>query len=352
MTPRLLVVTSVHPADDPRIREKHIRTLSSVFDVTYASKAPGPSDRSGLDWHLLPGGRVRRWVSALRLMLTSQTDLIAIHDPELVPAGITARVARRIPVVFDVHEDVPAQFHTKQTVPQWLRRPLSLASRLLLSWADRSLVVTLAEDGYDRLFRSRPPVFPNYLDGMRLPESGRESRLGVVYVGDITEQRGALTLLEAAARSGRGPVTYVGRCSDTLRLRLLERAADYGVDIELPGWLPHPEAMVIAGQAEVGVSPLHDTPNYRYSLPTKTLEYLAMGTPVIASDLPGTTRVIGSLPGVRLVPAGDIGALAEALASVGDGLGSDAILGSDHVRRRFQWPASEVRAFYRSLVEG
>ncbi|MCJ7779297.1 MAG: glycosyltransferase, partial [Acidimicrobiia bacterium] len=163
---------------------------------------------------------------------------------------------------------------------------------------------------------------------------------------------GAATLLDAAAEAGIGPVRYVGRCSDTLRHRLLERAAERGVEIELLGWRPHAEAMAIAGRAMVGVSPLHDTPNYRHSLPTKTLEYLAMGTPVIASDLPGTRDVIGSLPGVRFVPAGDIEALAEAFESIGDGFVEEAIEGAADVRNRYRWPADEVRAFYSSLLDG
>ena len=351
MSQRLLVVTSVHPADDPRIREKHIRTLADEFDVVYVTKAPAPSDRDGIEWRELSGGRVSRWFSSLRIMLTTRTDVIAIHDPELVPAGILARFVRRKPVVFDLHENVPAQILTRPSLPWVLRRPLAAVARFWLSMAERYLTVSLAEDGYRPLFVSDHPVFPNYPEVPLLPEAVSGERSGIVYVGDVTEQRGAVTLLDAAADAGIGPVLYVGRCNDTLRRHLLERAAERGVAIELLGWRPHAEAMAIAGRALAGVSPLHNTPNYRNSLPTKTLEYLVMGTPVVASDLPGTSSVIGSLPGVRLVPAGDVGALARALDSIDAVLAEEAVEGVGDVRRQFRWPSDEVRAFYVSLLE-
>ncbi|RLE23966.1 MAG: hypothetical protein DRJ50_05375 [Actinobacteria bacterium] len=352
MSRRLVVVTTVHPADDPRIRDKHIRTLSDEFDVVYATKAPAPSDPEGIEWRALSGGRVSRWFSALRVMLTTRTDVIAIHDPELIPAGILARLVRCKPVVYDLHENVPAQILTRPSLPRVLRWPLAAVARFWLSMAERHLTVSLAEDGYGPLFVSDHPVFPNYPEVPLLPEVVAGERSGIVYVGDVTEQRGAVTLLDAAADAGLGPVLYVGRCNDTLRRHLLERAAERSVEIELMGWRPHAEAMAIAGRALAGVSPLHNTPNYRNSLPTKTLEYLAMGTPVVASDLPGTSSVIESLPGVRLVPAGDVDALARALESIDDAALGEALAGAADVRQRYQWPSGEVRAFYASLLDG
>jgi len=350
---RLLVVTTVHPADDPRIREKYVRTLSVDFDVIYATKPLAPVDRDGFEWRRLSGGRFVRWLGALRLMLTARVDAVAIHDPELIPAAVVVRSLRGIPVVFDLHENVPALAYTRTSVPRLLRRPLAGVARFWLSVAERSLAISLAEDNYRSLFRWDHPVFANYLDDSSLPEPVvGDHRSGVVYVGDVTEQRGALTLLDAALRAGVDSITYVGRCNDELRKRLLERAAGTRMDVRILGWRPHAEAMAIAGRATVGVSPLHDTPNYRDSLPTKTLEYLAMGTPVVASDLPGTRTVIGSLPGVLLVPPGDVDALAGALASVDEEFIDQAGKGADVIRERFRWPAGDVREFYASLFDG
>jgi glycosyltransferase involved in cell wall biosynthesis len=282
-------------------------------------------------------------------MLTIDTDVIAVHDPELIPAAVLTATSRQIPVVFDLHENLPAQVRTKSSLPGVLRRPLSRLMRAWLKLAERTMDVTLAETGYNTLFGSVRPVFPNYpLEGS-LPEVSGRARAGVVYVGDVTRQRGAMTLLEAGAEADAGPVIYVGRCDPILRRELLERAAELGVDIELRGWMPYAEAMEVVGAAAVGVSPLHDIPNYRHSLPTKTLEYLAMGTPVIASDLPGTAGVIGELPGVQLVRPGDVTELAGALRADRVALATDAMAGAANIRRQFTWPEDDVRAFYSSL---
>ncbi len=349
MTRQLLVVSSVHPADDPRIRFKYLPTLAVDFDVVYATKAPAPSRHDAVRWHRLRGGRVARWLQSLRLMLTTDADVLVFHDPELIPAGVITALSRRTPVVFDLHENLPAQMRTRSSLPVVVRQPLSYVARLSLKLADRTLHVTLAESGYRSLFDSSRPVFPNLPMEGSLPEVSDLAREGVVYVGDITRQRGAMTLLEAAAVAEIGPVVYVGRCEPTLRRGLLERAAELGVDIDLVLWKPYREAMEIAGAAVVGVSPLHDTPNYRDSLPTKTLEYLAMGTPVIASDLPGTADVIRELPGVRLVPPGDVAELAAALRTAPAALGAEASAGAADIRDRYKWPEDDVREFYASL---
>lgn len=350
MRKRLLVVTSVHPADDPRIRYKHIGSLERDFDILYATKAPGPIDPGDLEWHELSGGRVRRWFTALRLMRTADVDLIAIHDPELIPAAVVTAAVRSVPVVFDVHEDLPAQIRARHSYPAILRRPLASFARMWIKVAERRLDVTLAEAGYQDQFESEKPVFPNYPVARDLPAVAEDRGHGVVYVGDVTIQRGALTLLDAVARAEIGPLVYVGRCDPGLRRSLLEHAALSGIDIDVRGWLPHGEAMVTVRSAAVGVSPLHDTPNYRYSLPTKTLEYLAMGVPVIATDLPGTRSAIADLRGVRLVAPEDVDSLAEALRADMSDLAADARSDAERVRQSYRWPDDEVRTFYASLL--
>ena len=350
MTKTLLVVSTVHPSDDPRIRFKFIATLMQDFDIVYATKAPGPSEAESLRWLELRGGRASRWFRSLAMMFTVDAQVVAIHDPELIPAGLCARLIRRRTVVFDLHEDLPAQIKDKASVPRLLRGPVSWFARGWLKLAERYLQVTLAEPGYQHLFATERPVFQNYPVSSLLPEVRTQPRSGIVYVGDVTRQRGALTLLEAVAMSGTGAVIYVGRCNENLRDELNERARALGVKLDIRGWQPYPVAMAIAASAVAGVSPLHDTANYRNSLPTKTLEYLAVGTPVVASDLPGTAEILSELPGVVLVTPGDVADLARALSSVDAALAQSALEGAQTIREQYQWPTEKVRALYDSLA--
>jgi glycosyltransferase involved in cell wall biosynthesis len=82
------------------------------------------------------------------------------------------------------------------------------------------------------------------------------------------------------------------------------------------------------------------------------LEYLALGVPVVASDLPGTRTAIGDLPGVTLVTPGESAPLAAAIDETLANPASrrDARQAAREVRRDLVWPTDRVRAYYRSLV--
>jgi glycosyltransferase involved in cell wall biosynthesis len=352
---RVLVVTTVHQADDPRVRARTAGVLARRFEVRYATKPPAPRSVEDVHWVALEGPRWRRWFAALREALRPDVGVVSIHDPELIPAALLVRMLRRRPVVVDVHEDVPGQIRTKAHVPAPLRAPLALAATVLLRGAERWCTVTLAEAGYQRRFRRPHPVLANYPIIEDLPAPAEDAGY-VAYIGDITEIRGAVLALEAvAAMQEPRPLTMVGRCLEPLRSRLRTRAAALGVDLDLPGFLPHAEAMRIAAGATVGLSPLLDVPNYRRSLPTKVIEYLSLGVPVVASDLPGTVEVIGGLPGVRIAAAGEVTAWTAALDEVcadAPARRAEARANAEEVRRRYSWPAEELLAIYEAALAG
>lgn len=338
------VFSVVHHADDARIREKLIPTLASDFTVQYHARTPVPDRVDGFTWHPFRGPRIIRNLSLLVRLMSRKLDVAVLVDPETFLAGILA--SRRTRVVFDIHENVPAQIATKN-VP--FKKILRRVAAAILKAAERSGTVVLAEPGYSELFSREHPVFENYprWDAMpsRAPSDG-----SVIYVGDITEQRGALHLAEAVAGTDMNLV-MVGRCSPELAIRIEDLIGGVGGTVELTGRLPWREAMGRLASAAVAVSPLTDTPNYRHSLPTKVLEYLGLGVPVVATSLPGTTEVLDGRPGVTLVPAGDVPALRQAIiAASRDEVRDAAQRSSGVVRSEFEWPTERVRSFYSALV--
>lgn len=348
MKPVVLVVTVVHWPDDTRIRERLIRTLSPGFDVVYATRPPGPSDNEDIEFVELAGGRIVRNLRAIRIALTSAWDVMIIHDPELVPCGVLARLLRRRPVVWDVHEDFPASAYTRSWVPSLVRRPLSVLLRWLMRLAEQLLSIALAEPGYQRLFSSRHPVFVNYPDTSSYPDAGGDPTGPAVYLGDITTERGVEEAVAACDRSS-APLQLIGRVEAKLRARLEASAGSQGVIFE--GQVPNSAAVAMLASASVGLAPLHDLPNYRHSQPTKILEYLAMGLPVVASDLPGTRELVEGLDAVELVPAGDVAALAGAVGRARSPELIDlARRQASRIRSEFHWPSGDVVAFYESLL--
>ena len=338
------VFSVVHHADDVRIREKLIPTLGTDFTVEYHARTPVPDLIDGFTWHPFRGPRIIRNLSLLLRLLSRKLDVAVLVDPETFLAGILA--SRRTRVVFDIHENVPAQIATKN-VP--FKKILRRVAASILKAAERAGTVVLAEPGYAELFNHEHPVFENFPRWDAMP-SMVTSDGSVIYVGDITEQRGALHLAEAMAGTDKHLV-MVGRCSPELAIRIESVVRNGEATLELTGRLPWREAMVRLASAAVAVSPLTDTPNYRHSLPTKVLEYLGLGIPVVATNLPGTSEVLTGRPGVTLVEAGDVLALRQAIISASRAEVREAAQrSSDIVRSDFEWPTDQVRSFYSALV--
>ncbi len=106
-------------------------------------------------------------------------------------------------------------------------------------------------------------------------------------------------------------------------------------------------------RSAVALSPLHDVANYRHSLPTKLLEYLVLGIPVVASDLPGSRDAVGDLPGIVWVAPGDAVSLANGIDLVLSSahLTEEAVAGAADVADRYRWPDEAVRTYYRAAAE-
>jgi glycosyltransferase involved in cell wall biosynthesis len=252
--------------------------------------------------------------------------------------------------VFDVHEDLPAQVGSKDWIPGWAKPLFRWVARALYRMAERRLSLTLAEPGYARVFERDHPVFPNFPRSDRYPDPHPMGDGTAVYVGDVTRARG---IEDALAACGQIDVHLVvmGRVTDALAGSLRRTASQRGLGLTITGPLPNPEAMARASLASLGLSPLRDHDNYRGSLPTKTLEYLALGVPVVATDLPGTRSVLEGLDAVWLVPPGDLAAMASAIEeATRPEAKAAAVEQAAEVRDRFRWPEAEVRSFYSDLL--
>lgn len=353
---RILVVTVVHHPEDARIRHRQIAALlEDGWDVTYAAPFTGygvtPDPRAGLTTVDLPRARGRRRLSALRtardLLRRSDHDLVLLHDPELT---LAARGLDLPTVVWDVHEDAAATMHVKPWLPRVLAGPAAGAVRRMERSAEERMHLLLAEEGYRPRFRGEHPVVPNTTRvpaRVRPPDDPR-----VVYVGHLTRARGVFEMAELGAilrsRSmGRLRVQLIGH-ADAEATALLTSTPP---GVEWLGFRPHAEAMGIVDGALAGLSLLHDEPNYRVSQPTKVVEYLAHGVPVVTTPLPRAAELVERTGGGVVVPFGDPHATADAVLTLArdtDARTRMSALGHAYAAEHLDWDR-HARAFVEHL---
>lgn len=307
---RVLVGTVVHHPEDARIRHRQIRSLLEAgHSVTYAASfsargvAPGP-EVTGVD---LPRAVGRRRLSALRAARrvfaeqATDTDLILVHDPEL----LLALPRQRPPTVWDVHEDTAAALSLKEWLPRLARPAVAAAVRAGEHMAERHLHLLLAEEGYRSRFSQRHPVVPNTAWVPDSPTPAGADR--VVYLGALSLARGLSEMIELARRLAPDiRMELIGDGPGEAR-RLAERAHASGI-LHWHGYVPHRAALPLLEGALAGLSLLRDEPNYRVSLPTKVLEYMAYGVPVVSTPLPPAAAVLERHGSGLVVPFGDVDA--------------------------------------------
>jgi glycosyltransferase involved in cell wall biosynthesis len=357
---QVLIVTCAHRGDDARIVHRQARSLLEHGHAVVLVSAP--PDDPGADPQGLVRVPIRRtagrhrvgpWRDARRAIAAhlDDSDIVLLHDPELV-AVVRRRWLTRRPFVWDVHEDFAASVGDRA----WIPAPLASAVRRAVGRVQRRAVrrmhVVVAEASY-RAFLPDAPFVPNstWIPG-EVPDTGLREPHEVVYVGRISAGRGVDEMIALGrVLGGDVRVVLVGPADGDVRDRL-ESAVSDGV-VEWRGPLPNPEALAATRGAVAGLSLLRDEDNYRHSRPTKLIEYMAAGVPVITTPLPLAAEMVEESGSGVIVPFGDVVAVAEAARRLAtDAAGRRAAIEAGHryVSERHNWQVDGAR--FVTLLEG
>ena len=343
---RILVMTSVHPWDDPRIFYKEALSLSKKYQVEVHAPADFQlKEEQGIRIIGLPkyrrGFRFLNWMRLFFRALNSPARYVHFHDPELIPVGIMLRFLAGKKVIYDVHEDFPASIMTKSWIPEYMKKSLArLANFLELRAARLFHGIILAEFSYAERFRplgvymetvanypprslgretfaERMPEGKDTRDG----EAGERGPVGFVYAGVISKPRGIIEMIKSFALAEKQGLDFrlflIGPwVTPELRKETEEMIRNLGLEerVTITGKIPFPELMKIYRQCDVGLALLHPEKNYLTSFATKIFEYMAVGIPVLASNFPlWKVLVLGLRCGVTVNPL-DIEAISKKIA--------------------------------------
>jgi glycosyltransferase involved in cell wall biosynthesis len=202
----------------------------------------------------------------------------------------------------------------KGWLPQRLRPLAAAGIRASERWAERRCTLLLAEESYLDRFRQPHPVVPNsvIVPTDPPPPAGTDR---VVYLGRLTGPRGALEMIELGRRLGPDiTVELIGPADSDV--------ADPIADAHRRGWVRHHgfvanrEALGLLRGALAGLALLHDEPNYATSRPTKVMEYMAFGVPVVTTPNAASAELVRQYSSGLVVPFTDPEAAAEAVLSL------------------------------------
>jgi glycosyltransferase involved in cell wall biosynthesis len=193
------------------------------------------------------------------------------------------------------------------------------------------------------------PLFTAAASRGREPSQPKTDRLRVLCVGRLTEDRAGPLLFDALAvvnREGIKVDLSILGADAWDRAYIAKRSADPAIRDALTIRERPPRDAYIAQlhQADAGYCLIADTP-YRFGVQTKIFEFLAAGLPVLANDIPTSTRYLehGRNSWIVKYSAASLAEALEMLWRERDTLLPRLRAGAEESGRAYLWPALEPR---------
>jgi glycosyltransferase involved in cell wall biosynthesis len=201
------------------------------------------------------------------------------------------------------------------------------------------------------------PVPDSFFAVKRQPDPAQRR---VVYAGQFFPWKGVDTLVQAMVYTENARLVLLGGeegTEDWKRIVNLVDRLNLTSRVELKGFTPQVRVIDELSRATVGVvpAPAGDEMSRDFTSPLKLFEYLAAGTPVIATDVPAINQLVRHNHEVLLSPPDD----ARAMATCINTLLEDQKLGERLSHRGREWARSytslergrKLMAFFKQITE-
>ncbi|MFE3449741.1 glycosyltransferase family 4 protein [Nonomuraea sp. NPDC059194] len=339
----------------------------------------------GIPYHrLLPDGRQEMpFETRGRIILGAErvTELVTKLKPQVLHAatdhrnGSMAHAVRErtgTPFVYEVRGFLEETWASRDPIRIGSQRQVLQREREAFLMREADAVVTLAETMAQEIVERGVPrekirLAPNAVDDSLLTADydgaafRRSMGIGddeivVGSVSSIVAYEGFATLLRAGALL-RNDIRVLIVGDGTERDNLLELVEELGLrSAILPGRVGPDEALQAQAAIDIFCCPREDLRVCRLVTPLKPVEAMALGKPVVLSDLPALSELVGSDGAGQLVPPGDPEALAKALSELRQDPARRAEMGEAGkaevaAKRTWSRVAETYRDLYRSLAD-
>ena len=357
---KIFIGTSVHRWNDNRIFHKEAVSLAKKFNVEL--HAPADFEKKYINgvkiiglptWEEEIDRKLIRKQLWLRLK-NNDSDIFIFHDPELIWTGIKASIVLKLKVVYDIHENTIQSIIRKK----WLSPIAKLIAIIGYSFLQQISKLffdhyLLAEDSYRSFIKKNSTVIYNYplkvdYDYQRIKE------FDLVYLGDITEDRGALIMVKILSilkrKHSKINLALIGKVPQILKNDLANAIVEYRLknNIKLFGYMNYYEAMQIVCKSKVGLCLLKPIKNYIDSYPTKLFDYMQVGVPFVCSNFPLYQKLLDKCDSGISVDPLDIEGIATAIHCLLDdpdkynNLSKNGIIA---LNKDYNWSSQENKLF-------
>lgn len=362
-------MTNVHGVEDIRIFRKECVSLANAGYEVYLVERGESYEKNGV--HIvgvgdIPADRRRRMTEGAKKVYEAakqvDADVYHLHDPELLPYGLKLKKAGK-KVIFDSHEDVPADILEKYWIPAPLRRLISHGyagyEKRVFSRLDGVIGVTPSL--CDRLKKTNGNMamitnYPIWEDGLPQPQFQEKK---IVFPGLLSELWNIEILVQAAERL---PGLTVELRSGNVEGDLLSRlqAMPGWKQVNFPGRASHEAVMRLMTECLCGMALCQPCPNSAGMLGTlgntKIFEYMMAGIPVICTDFVLWKGIVDRWHCGICVKPDDVDAVANAIRYLLDHPDEARRMGENGrraVREEFNWDseAKKLTAFYAEILK-
>ena len=268
-------------------------------------------------------------------MRAGPVDVVFVTSPPLFPTIAAAMVAsaRRARLVLDLRDlwpdeivacggarDGSATVRAVRAIERWAYRRAdavcctteSFRDTVINRGADARKVVLLPNGADVETFRPLPRINPV---GASLAPS---DAIVVMYCGALGIKHGLGTVIDAAEKLRElHKLVFVLVGNGAARAQLQQRVCAAGLtSVSFPGERPLHDLPFAMARADICVSSLLPEPYLEKIISVKVFEYLACARPVVAAQSGETARIVARSGGGLVVPPGDAGAFAAAVAEL------------------------------------
>lgn len=282
-----------------------------------------------------------RWAAEIEQYVRGfAPDVLHVHDLPLVGTAVAVGERHGIPVVADLHENMPAANQMGRASLSPLKRlvhAIVCNDRAWRRYEQKVLphcarVIVVVPEAMERLVNgsvdpARVVVVSNTEDESTFPPTPADPEIVeryrdlwvISYVGSIGPHRGvdtairAMPLIAGSIPSAR--LVLVGARQDN-RLKALQRLvleSGASEQVDIVGWQPFARVGSFVSVSAACLVPHNDSEHTQTTVPHKLFQYMIAGKPVVVSDVRPLRRIVEETQAGLVFEAGNPASLADVL---------------------------------------